>query len=501
MIRINTELRDYQQAATDELLAGVDEGHIRQVYGGPCGVGKTEIAGALMAIAINENLLLPGTRPYFIVERRTLAFQARDRFEKLGLNTGLLLGEDSTPRTFNEDVMVASIQSLKSRYSQFPDDLGMGILDECHIHHKNHTELIEALNAIPFIGLSATPLRVGIGNIYSRIVKGPSVEKMIADNWLVPTRCFGPSTPDLSGVATTAGDYNISQSAKVMMSITGDVVSTWQELGEDRQTIAFCVNIAHATELCDQFQSEGITAAVIHHKTPQDEIDSLIADFDGGAVRVLCSVTKLAVGFDSPAASCAILARPTRSEMLHQQMTGRPMRLYPGKSNALILDHAGNIERFGPPDEFLMPESLDKGELDERAQRLKRKMKEYRTCPECSFMVHRAIRECPSCGYTIIRPCMVEVLPGYLVDLNTDEGQRIKDECDEIAAKQRFLGELKQIGIDRNYKPTWAAVNFKKRYGSYPKFDVLPCEPSGLTMRWVGQQQRRWSNSRKQMRG
>ncbi|KKK97615.1 hypothetical protein LCGC14_2650940, partial [marine sediment metagenome] len=36
-----------------------------------------------------------------------------------------------------------------------------------------------------------------------------------------------------------------------------------------------------------------------------------------------------------------ILARPTKSFGLYLQMAGRTLRPFPGKENALVLDHAG----------------------------------------------------------------------------------------------------------------------------------------------------------------
>jgi superfamily II DNA or RNA helicase len=49
-------------------------------------------------------------------------------------------------------------------------------------------------------------------------------------------------------------------------------------------------------------------------------------------------------GFDEPALSCALIARPTKSKPLFTQMAGRVLRLYPGKQDALILN------LFAPPE-------------------------------------------------------------------------------------------------------------------------------------------------------
>ncbi len=54
-------------------------------------------------------------------------------------------------------------------------------------------------------------------------------------------------------------------------------------------------------------------------------------------------------GFDFPELYCCVLARPTKSVALYLQMVGRVLRVAPGKSGSLILDHAGNILEHGPP--------------------------------------------------------------------------------------------------------------------------------------------------------
>ena len=46
----------------------------------------------------------------------------------------------------------------------------------------------------------------------------------------------------------------------------------------------------------------------------------------------------LTEGFDDPGVSCVAMARPTRNEGLYAQCVGRGTRLFPGKTDCLILD-------------------------------------------------------------------------------------------------------------------------------------------------------------------
>jgi ATP-dependent helicase IRC3 len=50
-------------------------------------------------------------------------------------------------------------------------------------------------------------------------------------------------------------------------------------------------------------------------------------------------------GTDIPITDCIIMARPTKSSVLFQQMLGRGLRLFPGKADCLILDMVDNCGR------------------------------------------------------------------------------------------------------------------------------------------------------------
>ena len=71
-----------------------------------------------------------------------------------------------------------------------------------------------------------------------------------------------------------------------------------------------------------------------------DQPLQIIACAGSGKTQVICNVGVLTEGYDNPATSCIIMARPTKSQALFIQCIGRGTRLYPGKRNCLILDVA-----------------------------------------------------------------------------------------------------------------------------------------------------------------
>ena len=96
--------------------------------------------------------------------------------------------------------------------------------------------------------------------------------------------------------------------------LVGSVAQTWLEKGEDRTTLVFGVNRAHALRLSEEFMSAGVAAAYVDG-TVDGVMRGRIADqFRVGEVRVICSVLTRTTGVDLPV-SCICDAAPTRSEL------------------------------------------------------------------------------------------------------------------------------------------------------------------------------------------
>ena len=217
--------------------------------------------------------------------------------------------------------------------------------------------------------------------------------------------------------------------------------------------------------------------------TPPDERREIIKAFRSGDVQVLSSVAILSLGFDAPEASCVISARPTLSEGLFMQQAGRGPRLAPGKTDVILLDHAGNCARHGLPQNFEIPP------LDESTERpaASRRTKERKAapCPECKFMITPEERECPNCGWLRVRKSNVHFIDGQLTSLDADFTTKTATELHKLIFYAELLGFAKHKG----YKRGWAWHKFNGRFGHGPEGDqywnMLPREPSQATLRWI----------------
>lgn len=411
-------LRHYQRDAVEEIHNHWKLKSNRVILSLPTGGGKTETALSLMT-----DLNARGSRCLVIVDRLVLCDQWVNRMRRHGISsTGILQGSRTTHLAETE-LVVATAQTIASR--GVTNDFGLIVIDECHYWHKAHRDVLNTISSdTKVIGLSATPLNRRMIESFDAVVAPVSVSSLISTGNLVPSRVFIPKCGDqvrekLAGVSISQGDYRASELDEAMraVEIMGDVVREWVRLGENRPTIAFCVSVSHAKALAAQFIEHGVTAAAITQEDSLPQRNQLIAEFEDSKIKVLTSVNVLAVGFDSPMASCAIFARPTLSKSLHIQMAGRVIRLFNGKQDAIMLDHAGNIERHGRIESFAVPPSLlELQGITDKVARESRAQASDVTCESCGFLYPPALPSCPECDHKRTR-VVLRVVEGELEEL------------------------------------------------------------------------------------
>jgi superfamily II DNA or RNA helicase len=284
------------------------------------------------------------------------------------------------------------------------------------------------------------------------------VADLISAGYLSPARIYAPPVvADLQSIRSRGGDYANDQAAAAMdrPTVTGDAIAHYQRLAAGQQAIAFCCNVAHAVSVCDAFKTAGIGAELLLGNTPDRE--QVVADFASHRIRVLVTVDVVSEGFDVPAASCAILLRPTQSLGLYLQQVGRVLRPAPGKEHAVILDHVGNVTRHGFPDD---PRDWS---LDDRMRRSKgTPAPSVRTCPEC-FAAFKPAPICPVCGAGCvpIRSRVIREMAGELRELKREEVRQRTDE----RRQARTLQQLIAVGQARGMKNPvgWARHVFYAR--------------------------------------
>lgn len=449
-------LRPYQESGIADIRAAFGKGARAVCYVAPTGSGKRVL---FTSIAESQSRL--GKRAWILVHRRELLSQASAELTAEGVYHGVICA-GITP-DYHAPVQVASIQTIRNRLGKV-QRTDLIILDECH-HAVSPTWRV-AIATQPqakVLGVTATPCRLdgkGLGHIFDALVLGPRVSTLMEAGFLAPFRAFAPpSNIDTGRVHTVAGDYDRAEleEAAAKSTITGDAVREYARHGNGAPAIVFGISVAHAEHIAAAFNAAGFRAASVDGKMPKAQRDSNIGGLANGRIQVLTSCDLISEGLDIPAVGCAILCRPTKSLGLYRQQVGRALRPGPGKV-ALILDHAGNIERHGLPDEE--PEWTLEG-----AKR-KPKAAGVKICQEC-FAAYTGAR-CPECGAvpkppTGERPGLQHV-EGDLVEFKRGQeraaaafGPKLSYR-DAVAAARAAtsLDEVRAIARRQGYKQGWA---------------------------------------------
>ncbi|MDX1558996.1 MAG: DEAD/DEAH box helicase [Marinobacter sp.] len=476
------ELRSYQSEALSRLRQGIRQGAMTQLLMAPTGSGKTTIASA-----IKQGACAKGKKAFFIVDSLELVDQAAARFTQDGMWVGVIQA-DHIMTNYAAPVQVATIQTLRRRWNHMPDELrpDLLIIDEAHVLHQAHEDIIQWCreNGVPVIGLSATPFRKGLGKIFDQLVVTITTADLMGAGYLCRARCYAPNIPDLNGVKTNStGDWDADAVAEVMgeTGLMGDVVEQWLKLAEGRQTIVFAANVAHSRALCDRFRQIGINAAHIDgYDTDKAGRTETINAFRRGEIQVLCNVAVLTKGFDAPETACVVLARPTKSLMLHIQMIGRGLRTAEGKPDCIIIDHAGNCLRNGLPDSPL-PQELHDGESTRNLDRKERDKKDpvEKPCASCGHVSTKHV--CPTCGFKPEVRQDVEVVEGELYEITKDNAPKEKWGTEELAS---LYAELKGYARAKGIKDGWAFFQCKEYAGRAPRNtkQIEPAAPSQKTL-------------------
>ncbi|MFE2639349.1 DEAD/DEAH box helicase [Streptomyces scopuliridis] len=107
------------------------------------------------------------------------------------------------------------------------------------------------------------------------------------------------------------------------------VVRTALDLSEQhRRILLFAASVEHSRLIVAILTMFGIDAEQVTGESSTRHRDRVINRFKGPGTRpmVLSNYGVLTTGFDAPAASAAVIARPTRSLVLYSQMVGRVIR-------------------------------------------------------------------------------------------------------------------------------------------------------------------------------
>jgi DNA repair protein RadD len=295
------------------------------------------------------------------------------------------------------------------------------------------------------------------------------------------------------------GDYVEDQLAERMDkdALVGDIVTHWHRHGERRRTVCFAVNVAHSLHIRNEFLKAGVRAEHVDGSTPKPERDAALARLASGETEIVTNCMVLTEGWDLPAVACCILARPTKKMGLYRQMVGRVLRPADGKTDAIVLDHAGAVFRHGFVEDkvewTLDPDS--RAESKAHAARLAGGYRSRFVDCKCGS-IRVAGERCGHCGFLPQRRGdAVEYADGDLALV--DRKTRIAEKLSDPAERMRWHSMLAHIAEERGYKPGWASHKFKERFHTWPlQRHPSLMEPTPEVRSWVRSRNIAWARAR-----
>ncbi len=488
-------LRPYQAAAIEMLRRSLGAGKRRPLLQAPTGWGKTRVAAEIVNSALAKN-----KRVVFVVPALTLIDQTLEAFFDDGvLDMGVIQGQHMET-DWSRPVQIASVQTLARRRYPKAD---LVLVDEAHRWFEHYAKWMHHPDweRVPFIGLSATPWTKGLGKHYDDLIISATTQSLIEEGYLAPFRVFAPSHPDLAGVKTVAGDYHEGQLATVMNKapLVADIVETWINRGENRPTLCFGVDRAHAKHIQQRFEAAGIPCGYQDAFTTDAERTQIKRDFHSGALKVVSNVGTLTTGVDWDV-RCIILARPTKSEILFVQIIGRGLRTAPGKADCLILDHSDSHLRLGFVTD-IQHESFDSGE---KGAKKKSEGPLPKECPKCTYLRPARVASCPNCGFKPEVKNKIQSAEGELIELRPNGKERgvpagyVKLQG-RLIPNGEFYGQLKHYARSKNYSEGWAANQYRSKTGTWPNYyrDVADMVVSYEVQSWIKSRQIAWAKSKR----
>ena len=342
------ELRDYQKDIITRAIKS--KGNI--LIQAPTGSGKTVIAEEIVKFHKDSN-----KKTLFLAPKINLLEQTAKAFANL--NPQIIHGSNKEEIDTQAHSFVSTIQTI-SRRLDFLSSMNFDyiIFDEMHYGVKGKMqEIIKNIHKGKIIGLSATPYDEEgklLTEDFDVIIDDYDARYMVDNGYLVNIKSFEAFTPNLSGIKTKIGDWDINELDFRFNKpeIVNKIVSATKDILKNRdKTIVFCINISHAEAICKAYKEVGLKSEVTHSNISKENQKKIVDKFKNGDTKVLVSVDQLTTGFDVPQTDTIVIARPTQSQNLYKQIVGRALRLSPStnKKEAILLDCGGVVSRLGLP--------------------------------------------------------------------------------------------------------------------------------------------------------
>ncbi|MFC4035740.1 DEAD/DEAH box helicase [Streptomyces polygonati] len=385
-------LHAYQEQLAQALFALLDSPTPqRGMLSLPTGGGKTRVTAEGVIRWIRDRSENPGP-VLWIAQTEELCEQAVQSWKfvwsKVGPELPLVIsrlwsGNSATPVDGRPHLVVATDAKLNEcldthDYAWLRKSAALVVVDEAHTAiSPRYTRLLELLDLTHqrtsrhLVGLTATPYRKD-EELTRRLVQrfGRRLDTGVFDGDLadaikqlqhlgvlaqVRHRELAGGTISLNADELKRSEIfaTLPKGAEQRLADDHDrnqrIVDEIVAMPSDWPVLVFATSVAHAKFLAAKLGDRGVSAAAIDANTPMAERRHRIDAFRKGKVQVITNYNVLSQGFDAPATRAVVVARPTYSPNIYQQMIGRGLRgpKNGGEETCLILNVRDNITNYG----------------------------------------------------------------------------------------------------------------------------------------------------------
>ncbi|HEP1404254.1 TPA: DEAD/DEAH box helicase [Streptococcus pyogenes] len=386
-----------------------------------------------------------GNRVLFFSHRKEINEQVERTFAANGVNSNLLT--------------IGGVQSLVRKLDSLSQPEVILIDEAHHSKAKSYLKIIDHFKSAYVLMFTGTPVRLngdGFDDIVDDLVAGKSVKWLQEHGNIANFKYYAPSMIDNSALKKRGGEFtkdSVNQSMKSV--IYGDVIKHYEKLAKGKQAIVYTHSVEASHLVSDTFNQAGYQSQSVSGKTSKSEREEAMQAFRDGKLRILVNCELFTEGIDLPNVDVCIMLRPTQSLSLYLQFAMRPLNPRDGKI-AIIIDHVGNVERFGLP-------NMDREwRLDGKTkQKQSTKIGEptTRVCDDCYATYWSDTRICPECGHEneLTKREIEEIKEAELQEISEQKQLKLKNRVSTYQSPDlcRTMDELTEYRKQHGYKPGW----------------------------------------------
>ena len=371
------KLRQYQEKAVEaglEIIKSKKNGLLVL----PTAAGKSLVIAEIVRVSNLKTIVL---QPSIEILKQNL-----EKIKAFGMTDIGIFSASMDEKTIGK-VTIATIGSIikhKEKFKQFE----LIIVDEADLVNSKggqYEEFITSLG-VPVIGTTASPYRMryyinGFGNdepvvesriltrtrprIFSTIKHITQIPEMFEMGYLCPLKYDIDNTYDSKKIKSNSTGQGYNEQSLLFYNQSQDIVSITinkVRASTAKHILIFTQFREESEQVINGLLKVNINCEEISGETKKKDREDILRRFRLGEICVV-NVGVLVAGYDFPELDHIIIARPTKSLRLFVQMSGRGLRIAPGKDYCLLSDLCDNVKRFGEINSFVIEDVSGGNEL------------------------------------------------------------------------------------------------------------------------------------------